>query len=242
MSCPIFSYSVLLNGNSISINVNSLVCWLLLRICSAPGLVEEIRNETGSFAKATQPVQIFGKPEPPSLEFDTDGLLLSCPLLKACYYECLRLDSSPVSIHPIVRDTVITKPRKDLFGSERPTSYQLNAGEVVAIPLRLHNYDPREFRFKAKRFLHRIEGRDTRIFDGPQRPLPCADGGSMFPGRELLDTIVLAFVAGILALWDFESLVPGRWVVPGHQTMPNFLSPVDDVRIRVRRRALSVFQ
>lgn len=237
-----FSYSVLLSVDSISIHVSSLVCWLLLRICSAPGLVEEIRTETGFFAKATQPAQRFGIPEPPFLVLDTDSLLLSCPLLKACYYECLRLDSSPVSIRTIVRDTIITKPRKDLFGSERPTSYQMNAGEVVAIPLRLQNYDPREFKFDPERFLIRTERRDTQITNGPQRPFACADGGSMFPDRELLDTVVLAFVAGLLALWDFESSDPGQWVVPGHQTMPNFSSPVDDVRVRVRRRTLSVVQ
>ena len=237
-----FSYPVLLSIDSISIHVSSLVCWLLLRICSAPGLVEEIRTETGSFAKATQPVQRFRIPEPPFLELDTDSLLLSCPLLRACYYECLRLDSSPVLIRTVVRDTIITKPRKDLFGSERPTSYQLNAGEGVAIPLRLRDYDPRKFKFDPDRFLGRTERKDTRINNGPQRPLPCADGGSMFPDRKLLDTVVLAFVAGLLALWDFESSDPGQWVVPGHQTMPNFSSPVDDVRVRVRRRTLSVVQ
>lgn len=46
----------------------------------------------------------------------------------------------------------------------------------------------------------------------------------------------MAFVAGTLALWDFEPLEAGRWEVPEHCASPNFGEPKGDIKVKVRRR------
>ena len=222
--------------------VINLIFWLLLRICSAPGLVERIRTETSFSAKASQRVQDFGIPEPPLLELSVEELSQSCPLLRSCFYECLRLDTSPVSIRSICRDVVITKCRQDLFGNERPASYQLKAGEMMASPLRVHHRDSQESNFGAERFLVEIENGSKRIVDDPRHSIPWDDHETMFPLWEFSECIILALVAGILALWDLESLDPEQPAFPCHQPSPNYSSPVDDVRFRVRRRKLSIAQ
>lgn len=128
---------------------------------------------------------------------------------------------------------VITKCHQDLFGNERQSSYQLKAGEMMAIPLRVHHPDFQESNFGA--------AESKPIVDDPRYSIPWDDREAMFPLREFSKSIILALVAGILALWDLESLDPEQ-PFPCHQTSPNFSSPVDDIRFRVRRRRLSVAQ
>lgn len=217
----------------------NLAPWLLLRICSNPELAQQIRAETGSFTNVHQPANDFLLPEPPSIELDIDGIAHSCPLLKASFYECLRLDTSFFSVRSIRQDVVITRPRKDLFGAEQPVSFQLKAGEMVAIPWRLHHYSANEYKFRPEKFLVLDKsGSGSSIID-PDIAMPFGDDEGVFPGREIIETLILALVAGFLALWDVEPSETGRWEVPRHCPSPNFLNPVEDVRVRLRRRVLS---
>ena len=223
-------------------NVINFVFWLLLRICSAPGLVERIRTETAFSAKASLPVQSFGIPVPPLLELSVERLLQSCPLLRSCFHKCLGLDTSPVPIRSICRDISITKCRQDLFGNERPASYQLKVGEMMAIPLRMYHLDSQESNFGADSVLAGIETGSKRIVDDPRHSIPWDDRETMFPLPKFSEPIILALVAGILALWDIESLDPEQPAFPRHQTSPSFSIPENDIRFRVRRRRLSVSQ
>ena len=216
----------------------NLVPWLLLRICSNPELAQQIRAETKSFANARQPANDFLLPEPPSLELDIDGIAHSCPLLKASFYECLRLDTSFFSVRSIRKDVVITKPRKDLFGAEQPVSFQLNAGEMVAIPWRVHHYSLQEYKFYPERFLVLDKSRSGPNIIDPGIAMQLDNGEGVFPGRELIEPLILALVAGFLALWDIEPSETGRWEVPRHSPTPNFLTPVEDVKVRLRRHVL----
>ena len=172
-----------------------------------------------------------------------EELLQSCPLLRSCFYKCLRLDTSPVSIRSICRDIVINKCSQDLFGKERPASYRLKAGEMMAIPLRVRHRDSQQTNVGAERFIVEIEPGSKRIVDEPRHSIPWDDHETMFPLRESSESIVLALVAGILALWDIEWLDPEHLAFPCHQTSPNFSSPVNDQkRFRIRRRRLSIAQ
>ena len=216
----------------------NLAPWLLLRICSNPELAKRIRAETGSFTNARQPANDFLLPEPPSLELDIDGIAHSCPLLKASFYECLRLDTSSFSVRSICKDVVITKPRKNLFGAEQPISFQLNAGEMLAIPWRVHHDSSQEYQFHPERLLVLDKNASGPNINDPGIAMPLGDGEGVFPGRELFEPLILALVAGFLALWDVEPSETGRWEVPGHCPSPNFLTPVEDVKVRLRRRVL----
>ena len=217
----------------------NLAPWLLLRIYSNPELVQQIRAETSSFTNARQPVNDFLLPEPPSLELDMDGIAHSCPLLRASFYECLRLDTSFFSVRSICKDVVITKPRKDLFGTEQPVSFQLKAGEMVVIPWRVHFYRAQEYEFQPQRLLVLDESESSQNIIDPGIAMPLGDAEGVIPDREFIEPLILALVAGFLALWDVEPSETGRWESPSHCPSPNYLIPVEDVRVRLRRRVLS---
>lgn len=129
-----------------------------------------------------------------------------------------------------------------MFGDEQPPTYFLRAGEFVAVPLALQGRDPSVFDapgvFRPERFLVASEkgaGREIAQLDEFKR---WNEGEVTGLGKELRERVVLAFVAGLLALWDFEPVGSGGWVVPVHRASPNFMEPAGDIRVRVRRKVL----
>ena len=210
-----------------------------MRIWATPGLVERVRDEIGSYARATQPPPLLGIPEPPRLIIDVDGLVKSCPLLKACFYECLRLYSTPTSARTVHKDMWVRLV--DGRGREA-RKYPLDAGNIVAAPLSLHHYDPCYFEdpndFRPTRFLRPNEHEQGKQKFVESTIRPWGIGESACPGRAYAENQVLAFVAGILVLWDFEPTDNKGWVVP-NQTERSVISvPVKDVRVRLRPREL----
>ena len=73
----------------------SLVFWMLLHIHADPTLLAQIHAEIAPFVLITQPPQVLSIPSPPRLSIHLSGLVTSCPLLKSCLYECLRLYPPP---------------------------------------------------------------------------------------------------------------------------------------------------
>jgi hypothetical protein len=139
-------------------------------------------------------------------------------------------------------DFSIAEPRKAMFGEEQPPVYLLRAGEFVAVPLALQSQDSSVLEspgvFRPERFLvAREEGEGREIADLDEL-MPWNDGEVAGLGKEFRERVVLAFVAGLLALWEFEPVGSGRWVLPVHRASPNFMEPDCDVRVRVRRRVL----
>lgn len=129
-----------------------------------------------------------------------------------------------------------------MFGDEQPPVYVLRAGEFVAVPLALQRQDPSVFdspgTFRPERFLGGNEKGDGREIADLDDLTSWSDGEVTGLGKEFRERVVLAFVAGLLALWEFEPVGLGRWVLPGHRASPNFMEPGCDVRVRVRRRVL----
>lgn len=214
-----------------------LIFWMLIRVWETPNLVHEIRDEIARFAQTTQPPQIFGIPELPRLKLDLDGLVNSCPLLKACFHETLRLHSMPISVRSVPKDVIVGEAKGP------GPSYALDAGSIIAAPLGLHHHDPRffesPFTFQPRRFLESsesAEGKQTVI----ERTLrPWGVGEYACPGRAYAEQEVLAFVASILALWDFEPGGNGKWIVPKQTERAVVSVPSGDVRVRLRPRQLS---
>lgn len=220
-----------------------LLPWLLARIHSNPTLLPKIESETAPSATESQPPNTLSIAEPPRLTLNVERLMHSSPTLTACFHECLRLDTSPVLTYKVQKDFTISEPRKAMFGAEQPPAYLLRAGELLAIPLALHAQDPGVFgspqTFKPERFLvasEKGEGRETANV-GELTPWRSSEATCL--GMEFQERAVLAFVAGLLALWDFEPVGRGRWVMPKHRAFPNFMEPGWDIRVRVRRRGLT---
>lgn len=223
-------------------NVNNLVFWMLISIWATPGLVDRIREEMVPFARAWQPEKLFALPELPRLETNLEGLVHSCPLLKACYYECLRLHSAPASVRSIRKDFELT-PIQDNIDSYVPsTSYVLKAGTFVTVLLNVHQNDARTVEspneFRPERFLIASGSKEGQRTADPGTLRPWGGGELICPGREFAEREVLGFTAGILALWDFEPVGRKGWKVPGHKEAAGMALPSTDIRVRIRRRQL----
>ena len=74
----------------------NLIFWILIR--TSPELIRKVPDKVQPFAKASQPSEVFGVPAPVRLEINDAGLVQSCPLRRACLYECLGLQSKPISM------------------------------------------------------------------------------------------------------------------------------------------------
>lgn len=215
-----------------------------MHIWNTPGLVDQVRSETAAFAKGSQQPQQFGFLEAPRLQLTVEGgLSRSCPLLKACYYECLRLYSTSMAIMSIEGSFALTEIVKDSHSSVRCHSISMEAGRFAVVPLAVHYHDPRFFEspreFRPKRFLNsNVDGEGKQGFDG--KPL-LIEGKELFfcPAHFRLENEILAFVAGILALWDFDPTDSKGWSLPGRKHSIGMALPSTDIRVRLRRRTLS---
>lgn len=150
----------------------NLIFWILIRVYSNPRLVQEVRNEIRPFAKASQPPPVFGIPEPARLEINDASLVRSCPLLKACLYECLRLHSKPISMRLVQKNLTILESRDNgrAIEGDQPQSFVLEAGDFAASLLNAHAHDPNLYEsansFRPGRFLRSdgsVQGQRTLV-------------------------------------------------------------------------------
>lgn len=226
---------------TLTAQIHTLAFWLLLRILSTPSLAARILTETAPYARATQPPNEFGIPEPPRLEIDIEGLRGRCLLLKSCYVETVRLDARAWSVGKAKRDFVVQESEEDAVGG-RPERWAIGKGEWVGVPHWLHHADPAYFVqpmvWRPERHvkpaaeaggLGEVEWGSVMGF---------GDGCGLSKMEPFTEGIVLAFVAGVLALWEIETASWRRWAIPGkHQ---GFMVPMpnSDVRVRIKRKSL----
>lgn len=222
-----------------------LIFWMLVHIWAKPGLVQQIRDEIALFAQTTQPPQLFSIPELPRLKLDMDGLVRSCPLLRASFHETIRLHSMPTSIRSVQRAITFHEAQGPNRTSGSSRSFALEAGSTIAAPLALHHHDPRYFEspttdFQPSRFLESSENAAEGKHHGNEGEMLRAwgVGSSTCPGRTFGEQQVLAFVAGILALWDFEP-AGSEWVIPKQTERAVLSVPAADIRVRLKPRQIS---
>jgi cytochrome P450 len=216
-------------------NANLLVFWQLLNILATPGLLARIREEVGPFIQISKPESIGKFTEAPKLTINHEGLSQKCPLFRSTYFEALRLNSQPWSIRSIATDIIIPVNKN----SSNPVSYIMRKGEYITVPHDLHMLDPRYFKdptkFDPERFLVRNEDGSLSTDQGTIRPY--GGGPSMCKGRIFAERECLALVAGVLTFWD---IVPADekagWVIPKQKKTTAVSLPVNDVRVRVKRR------
>jgi cytochrome P450 len=229
-----------------NVNANPLIFWFLLRIYSSPTYLAQIRSEIAPYitSSVSQP-----------LILNVPGILKSCNLLKAAYYECLRIDVSSVSNKVAHSDFYVTESAADAFGGP-PQSYLIRKGEYVQIYHNMHQNDPRYFPdpdiFRPERFLIEDEEengvdekRDTKGAEGKvgkgklvatQGTIRPFGGGVTFcKGSKVAEREILLYVASVLTVWDAEP-VGGEWKTPEHQRSSGSFLPKKDIRVRLTRR------
>ncbi|KAI9826869.1 MAG: hypothetical protein M1832_005808 [Thelocarpon impressellum] len=222
-----------------NVNANLLCGWLVFRILSDPDLLSRILAEIAPHVSASQPPAILGMASPPRLQISTVQLTTQCPLFKACYLETLRLDSAPVSIRRVQKDFTISESAAETRNDAPPATYHLEGGSFVHIPYDAHQSDPRFFpdpeAFKPERFI--VPGNPPTIDAGTLRPY--GGGHSMCKGRVFAERECLAFVAGVLTIWDISPADERKgWAHPGNSQGSGVTLPTRDVRVRIKRRTL----
>ncbi|KAK4692721.1 hypothetical protein P7C71_g4538, partial [Lecanoromycetidae sp. Uapishka_2] len=211
-------------------NANSLVFWIILHILATQGLLESVRKECDPFTLPPSPPN----GSTPVLALDTQGILRSCPILKACYFESLRLNHEPTSLRYVLKDFTIQPPP-----SPAAAPYIAKAGSFITIPHSINQYDPAKYLnptvFDHTRFLHIDQ--ETGVLVARQGSLmPWGGGLPICKGRVFAEREVLLIVASVLALWDFEPVEEGGWKVPDMIKGTGVNMPKGDLRTRIRRR------
>ena len=224
-------------------NANPVIFWVLWHIYSQPSLLAEVRSEIDRYVRIVLPKSDLPVWEPDRLSMDINGLRNSCPLLKATYFETMRVDVQATSYKTVRSDFTVKETDEDAAisgkGASQAQAYTLRKGQFVCIPHSVHQNDRRYFPnpeiFDHKRFLVHDEKDPQKVTADMGTMSPFGGGTTMCKGRTFAEREVLAFTAGILATWDFEPL-DGAWKHPGTRMASGTVSPVKDVRVRISRR------
>ncbi|KAK3673650.1 hypothetical protein LTR78_006555 [Recurvomyces mirabilis] len=217
-------------------NSDTLIFWMINRIYADKALLAMVREEIAPYVRVVQPKSDLPIAESPRLEtFDIDGLCNSCPLLKSCYIECLRLDAAPWSLKIVKQDFVLQGRDK-----EAP-SWQLRKGDYAHVAHDLHNTDPASFpnpdAWKPDRHIKFDKGEKSQVADmGSIRPY--GGGASMCKGRAFAFKQAMLFPAAMIAMWDIEPAGGGDWKMPRHRKATGVYNSNDDTRVWVKRRSL----
>jgi hypothetical protein len=94
------------------VNANKVTFWLLLDIISSPTLLSTIRAEIAPFTNPTTST----KSKTQTLTLDVNGLMKSCPMLKATFYETMRLYAAGTSYKEVLQPVTLTESPEDAAG------------------------------------------------------------------------------------------------------------------------------
>lgn len=228
-----------------AINVNSatIVAWNLLRICADQDLLAAIRREIQPHVRAYRPSRQetgFPIPDPPRVSIDLDALLASAPLLKASYYETLRLDSASLSVRELTSELTLVGSTDGWTESDSAAAgYRLQQGDYVTVAHGVHQNDGRCFpepaRYDPTRFV--VTDSQTRAQRADMRTIrPFGSGASACKGQAVAERTSMAFVAAIVSMWDIQPADGASWTIPGHKPASAAFLPDRDIRLQLRQR------
>ncbi|KAL4986644.1 RNA12 protein-domain-containing protein [Aspergillus falconensis] len=228
-----------MNGNS-----PNIVFYHLLHLYANPTLLEDIRKEIAPVVKVSRPTrEETGFPilEAPRLSIDINKLCDSCELLKASFYETLRLDSAGLSFRQLTADLTVTETEGEASraGRSTPQTYSLKNGELVIIPHGVIHNDPTHFtnpdQFDPLRFIKTDlqTGQKSARFE-----TMTSFGGGMpaCKGRAFAEKKILALSAAIVSLWQITPADGNDFKIPEHRISSAAFLPKNDIRVRISPR------
>ncbi|OAT11108.1 hypothetical protein BDBG_06069 [Blastomyces gilchristii SLH14081] len=244
--------------------LNTIIFWNLLHILADGPIHSRIMKEIAPYSQAGRPnagETGFRLPEPPRVSLDIDHLIY-CPLLKATYYETLRLHSCPITYRKITKEFKLTESASDAkIANRKQQTYQFKEGEFIAIPQTLHNTDshyfedPEEFepeRFLAEKAVDTSESSEKSrpskkresFTAQPELALKIPETWTVYGGGghtvsqdgKFAERITLGFVAGLLAMWDIQPAKGLGWKIPKRRTGGLVYEPQTDIRVRIKSK------
>ncbi|KAL4912447.1 cytochrome P450 [Aspergillus aurantiobrunneus] len=227
-----------MNGNS-----PNLVFYHLLHLYTDPTLLEEIRKEIAPFVMVLRPTREetgFPIMEAPRLSIDIDKLS-ECELLKATFYETLRLDSAGLSFRQLTADLTLTETKEEAASAGRsmPQSYFLKNGELVIAPHGVVHNDLTYFsnpdQFDPLRFI-RTDPNTGQKRARPETMTPFGGGVPACKGRAFAEKKILALSAAIVSLWQVEPTNGKDLKIPEHKISSAAFLPKNDIRVRISPR------
>lgn len=223
------------------VNLNKVIFWMLLEIILNADLETKIKAEIAPFCKVVNTDQGENR-RSGQLKMDTDALMKACPLLRATFYETMRLYTDGIPYRKVRQDLSLTEGVEDLaaFGKSRPQTYTVKAGNFLILPTGKMHMDRRVWpapdKFDPGRFVVRDDDSPKKVRADLLHLNPFGGGASMCKGRLYADREVPFFVAAFLTVWEFrleEGFRKPELVYWGSGTA----SPKTPVRVRISRRA-----
>ena len=228
------------------VNANKVIFWMLLEIIATPDLAAKIEKEIEPYAKLTtkypKTTTAGGQQSQQQLKLDAEPLITSCPLLKATFFESMRMYTAGTSYKKVHQDLTLTEGAEDVavFGKTKPQTYRVEAGTFLIIPAGTMQKDPRVWsepeRFDPARFLVQDDVDDAKTVRADMRHLVSfGGGGSMCKGRFFAEREVLFFIAGLLTVWEFK--LDGEYKMPERfYSGTGSANSKTPVRVQMRRR------
>ncbi|KAF2814025.1 cytochrome P450, partial [Mytilinidion resinicola] len=225
----------------VNVNSNKNIFWMLLQIYAQRELLADIREELVAYVKVSSTGEC-GANGFPKLDIDVDGLCKNCPLIKASFYETMRMNMSGLGIRQVNKDLILTESAEDaaMFGKKKPQSYRIPAGSSLVLANGTMQQDPRIFeepdKFRPGRFIEG-NGKDEPVRVNMKNLHTFGGGLYKCKGRYFAEKEVLIFAASILVMWDLRPADGSDALkIPDMGLAGASRSPVADVRVRLTRR------
>lgn len=231
---------------TINTKINSLIFWNIIYLLANQEHLSQVLAEIKPFCQASRPnskTSGFGIQEPPRLSLNVDKTVQSCPLLKASYYETLRLQSCTFDHVKLAEDFILTGSDGDISTTpQKSKPYLLRKGEFVIMPHTLDYKNPRYFtapeEYRPRRFLesegHEFGLSGAEIAARVETAWPFNHADSAYEGQGFFEKTVLASTAAILATWDIQTADGRGWKVPKKATSFAVYEPNSDVSVKMK--------
>ncbi|WDK20959.1 prostacyclin synthase [Colletotrichum graminicola] len=172
-----------------TVNTVPILFWLVVNIFSQPNLLKALRLECSL---------LMGEAGVSEINISISSLQDSCPLLKACFQECLRIYGQALHSRRVHSDTVFT----DTQGQE----YLFKKGVDVMMPSGVSHTTPRAWGPNAEEF------HAARFMNWPQNAsreqraayMPFGGGKHLCPGRNFATAEILGFMAALCLGTDVQ--------------------------------------
>ncbi|TDZ14056.1 7-alpha-hydroxycholest-4-en-3-one 12-alpha-hydroxylase [Colletotrichum spinosum] len=177
-----------------TVNTAPILFWLIINIFSQQDLLKALRSECLPLMRR-EPSS--GQEE--KVTISIGSLQRSCPLLKACFQECLRIYGQPLHSRRVLSDTVLTDTQGEQYLLKKGVDVMMPSGVSHTMP---DVWGSNAGQFDAARFMN---WPDNASREQRAAYMPFGGGKHLCPGRNFATAEILGFVAALILGTDIEA-------------------------------------